>query len=100
MQAHEIYRNKVDDRTWLCWCVECNQRFEATRSDASFCSARCRVAFSRGAAKLDNQIMRMSMFGADLKASSAKYSKSEKLYQAMLALEKQIKSALANFQTE
>lgn len=100
MQAHEISRTKMDSRSYLCWCAECGARFEATRSDASFCSSRCRVAFSRGAAKLDNQILRMQMFAAGLRESSVKYSKSKKLYEAMLALDKQIRGALANFETE
>lgn len=100
MQGHEIDRDKVDDRSWLCWCAECGVRFEATRSDASFCSPRCRVAFSRAAAQLSNKIMRMNDFAADLVELSYKHSKSDQLYEAMLALDKQIRAALKNFEKE
>jgi endogenous inhibitor of DNA gyrase (YacG/DUF329 family) len=46
-QAHDTDRLKMDDRDYSVTCKGCGATFEATRSDASFCSARCRVRWSR-----------------------------------------------------
>jgi len=56
MQGQEANRIKFDDRDYRVICVCCGTKFEATRSDASFCSARCRVRWSRRPAQRLNAI--------------------------------------------
>lgn len=46
--------------SFKCTCRQCHKEFEAVRSTAKFCSASCRVAFSRG--KIDKQTKQVERF--------------------------------------
>lgn len=100
MQAHEIDRVKYDDRSYMCECAECGNQFEATRSDASFCSAKCRVAFSRRPAKRAAAIAGIEAFCHVVYEVSTKYSKNEGVFQAMLKLQRAVNNAVARFEKD
>jgi hypothetical protein len=45
MYPKRLYRRKAQLDSW--WCQWCDKEFQRIRSDARFCSARCRKAFQR-----------------------------------------------------
>lgn len=100
MQAHDVDRVKVDDRDYRCTCAQCGETFEARRSDASFCSSKCRVAFSREPKKLANAIESVDAFGRQVLAYSHKYSHNQRMFEAILELQKRVNTALANFEKD
>lgn len=99
MQAHDINRIKNDSRDYTCYCAECEKAFEATRSDASFCSSRCRVAFSRRPQKLQNALAALEQIAAQVNEMSNRYSKNQQVYEAVLELQRKIGKSLGNFES-
>lgn len=100
MQAHDIERTKYDDRSYICECAECGGRFEATRSDASFCSPKCRVAFSRRPVKMANAIKVIEAFCIVVSDYSTRYSRNEHVFQAMLKLQRAVNVAVSRFEKD
>lgn len=100
MQAHDVDRVKYDDRSYQVECAECGKHFEATRSDASFCSPKCRVAFSRRPAKLERACQIVDAFGERILALSRKYNRSDRMFQAMVILQRKVNTAVANFEKD
>jgi endogenous inhibitor of DNA gyrase (YacG/DUF329 family) len=98
MQAHDVDRVKIDDHSYNCECAECGKRFEASRSDASFCSPKCRVAYSRRPAKLAHAIEAVDAFGEQILDYSRRYSRNDRMFQAMVILQRKINAAVANFE--
>lgn len=99
MQGHDTDRRKIDDRDYRCECLQCGKSFEAQRSDASFCSPKCRVAFSREPKKLEHAIEAVDAFGEQILAYSHKYSRNDRMFQAMVILQRKINAAVANFES-
>lgn len=100
MQGHDVDRIKYDDRAYGCECAECGGRFEATRSDASFCSPKCRVAYSRRPAKLAHAVEAVDAFGEQILDYSHRYRRNDRMFQAMVILQRKINAAVANFESE
>lgn len=100
MQGQNADVTKMDDRDYRCVCHQCGQRFEAVRSDATFCSARCRVAFSREPKKLENAIDSLTVFGQQVLQYGERYKRNERMYQAMLNLQRKVNAAVAAFECE
>lgn len=98
MQSHDTERVKMDDRDYRVECVQCGQTFEARRSDASFCSARCRVAYSREPEKLNNQINAINAFGRSLWGIANKHKRNQRVYEAFKGLAKAVNQALQVFE--
>lgn len=98
MQGQDVDRTKYDDRSYMCECAECGCQFEATRSDASFCSPKHRVAFSRRPAKLAHAIEAVDAFGEQILAYSHKYGRNDRMFQAMVILQRKINAAVDNFE--
>lgn len=98
MQAQDTYRMKFNDRDWQVECANCGKMFEATRSDASYCSARCRVDASRAPKRLQHQIDMIDSFSRSLSGIAAKYRRNQRVYDAMLTLRKAVDNALAVFE--
>lgn len=98
MQAHDTNRTKFDSRDYRCECAECGQHFEATRSDASFCSTKCRVAFSRRPAKLRHAIEAVDAFCKQVNDYSTRYGRNDDMFKAMLKLQTAVGAAISRFE--
>lgn len=99
MRADTI-RTKVDDRCYLIECLYCGETFEATRADATYCSARCRVAASREPQRLENAIKALESYAISARQISQRYYRSPRVAEAMRRLHKEIEATLWNFETE
>lgn len=95
---HEVDSVKLDTRDYRVKCHQCGHEFEATRSDAAFCSARCRVACSREPARRASAIAGLKSSGSTARQIARKYRYSSDVYQAMLELRREIDAALATFE--
>lgn len=100
MQGHETERNLVWDGVYRVECLQCSKVFEASRCDATFCSARCRVAFSREPQKMRNAIDHMNGLQNMVDGYAKKYKRNQDVYEAMLALKKSLEFSLARFENE
>src|SRR4051812_4371465 len=74
MQAQDTDRTKFGDRDYSVICFNCGDTFEATRSDASFCSAKCRVAYGRRPAQRLKALDEMESMRLRIKELQHKYS--------------------------
>lgn len=100
MQGHDAWRTKVDDRTYQVDCFNCGKTFEAARSDASFCSPRCRVHFSRAPQRRRAALERLKAIANEVDTISRTYSRSQELFEAVQSLERRIAAALGNFEMD
>jgi hypothetical protein len=100
MQAHETDRIKHDARDWSIECVQCGRRFEATRSDASFCGVNCRVAYRREADKLLNFMHWLNTVASMILTGARKYRRNQQVYELMVKLQKDINAAVGLFETD
>lgn len=98
MQGHATERTKLDDWTWLVTCVQCGQKFESSRSDASFCSTKHRVAFSKEPQKKLNAIQSLEDEGYRLVNMAVKYKNDDEVFEAMKKLQERIKYAMSCFE--
>lgn len=100
MQGQDADRLKLGDRDYNVVCFQCGRNFEAARSDATFCSPRCRVAFSREPRKLENAIEHMNGLEKMLQKWAIKYSKNKRVYKAMASLRDAINASLTFFESD
>lgn len=100
MQGTDTDRVKQGDRDYSVQCADCGNWFEATRSDASYCSPKCRKHAHRAPIRKRNAIIALQMAGRSALSTAVRYKKSDEVYQEMLKLQKQINAALALFETE
>lgn len=92
---HDTDRVKVDDFTWRVQCVQCGTRFESRRSDASFCSAKCRVAYSREIKQFQRDLLNAEYAVQKLLDRPLRSDKSPH-YEVLTRLGKKIARALYN----
>lgn len=100
MQGTDTPRDKHDARDYSVKCANCGKWFEATRSDASYCSSNCRVHAHRAPARKKNAILGLQQAGYAAIETSRKYAHSDDVYKEMLYLRRQIAIALNQFETE
>lgn len=100
MQGKDADRIKIDDFTYSVVCYQCERQFEARRADASFCSARCRVAHSREPQKLENAIAFLNGCIYQLSNITSRYKRDKRVYDALLKLRRTIDNLLAEFETQ
>ena len=98
MQSPWTNRIKLNDRDWSIQCAECERWFEATRSDATFCSPRCRMAYSRRGEQLENFILMTNRIAENVLTNSHKFKRNKRVFEAMLRLQKDINAAVALFE--
>lgn len=98
MQGHDIERRRLDDNTWECECRQCGKWFESKRSDASFCSSRCRVNHSREPQKRLNAIEDLKSMQSRMSEIARKYRYDDEIFQIFLSVEKTVKYCQANFE--
>jgi len=97
---HDTDRTKFNSRDYSIVCFHCGQTFEATRSDASFCSAKCRVAYSREPQKLLNAIEELRAVELRLAYLSERYKRNTKMFAAVKSLAAAASAAAAAFEGE
>lgn len=98
MQGHDVDRVKLDDRCYRVECACCGKYFEATRSDASFCSSSCRVSFSREDDRRRKMIQSINNWGRSLERTAQKYRRNKEVFEAMLQLQRDVQFALSLFE--
>ena len=95
MQGHDTDRTKFDSRDYQVVCHQCGQTFEAKRSDATFCSPKCRVRFSREPQKLINAVEHINSMKFYTSDYAGRYSHNALVEEALLSLQRAIANALA-----
>lgn len=98
MQGHDTDRTKFDSRDYSVTCLECGGTFEAKRSDATFCTPKCRVRWSKRPEKLNNAIDALAGFGFNCKDIASRYPSNARVEAALIELRRQIDIALANME--
>jgi len=96
-QGRDVNRYRVEGG-WMVDCAYCGHTFESKRADASYCMPSHRVAASREDEKLNNYIEYLATIGREARSKADRYSRSDKLYKAMLELQSQIAAAVATFE--
>jgi len=100
MQAGDTDRVKLDDRCWSVQCANCNRWFEAARSDATYCSTRCRVHASRAPQRKLTAIADLQAMGRRANEVASTYKRSQDVYDQMVLLQAAIQRALNTFETD
>jgi len=95
---HDTDRTKFDDRDYSVVCFQCGETFEATRSDASFCSAKCRVAYGREPQKLQNAIDDLEAVELRIAYLTEKYKHNTKMFEAVKSLAVTVNAAVRSFE--
>lgn len=98
MQGHDTDRVKMGDKDWHVKCCQCENWFESTRSDASFCSTRCRINYNREPQKLENAIAHLEAQMIVIEQMAEKYKRNERVFEAMKALSKRVNYAVSIFE--
>lgn len=98
MQGHDTDRVKIDDWTWRVTCLQCGNTFESKRSDATFCSAKHRVAFSKEPQKRLNALQWIADEHYRLQNIAYKYKRDDEVFQAMKQLQAQLTYCLSIFE--
>lgn len=100
MARHETDRVHLREGEWDIKCVQCGKWFEASRSDASFCSPNCRVAYGREEQKMLNFIAWTNQVAASAFIGGKKYKRNKRVFEAMVKLQKDINAAIGLFEAE
>lgn len=87
MQGVDTDRVKLDDACWSIQCAECGKRFEAKRSDASFCSPACRKRWHQRPARKQAALADLSSMARRIRTYANEYSGSQDMLDALQALE-------------
>lgn len=93
MQGQDTDRVHMGDADWGVECFQCGKRFEAQRSDATFCSPKCRVAHSREPQKLLNAIKELENMRWRVINLAEKYKGNEQIGGALEGLKSAAASA-------
>jgi len=97
-QAVETQRLRIDDNTWEVECAFCGRSFTAARSDASFCCAKHRVAYSREPQKRANALEFIRSMGIQLEQMGTKYNTDDEVFKAMDNLRNKLTVILGEFE--
>jgi endogenous inhibitor of DNA gyrase (YacG/DUF329 family) len=97
MQGHDIDRTKMD------WgyemdCPQCGERFSSKRSDATFCSPKCRKASQREIERWNTWIDELDYKGEELVNVAKKFKTSKRMYASFLKLQRSLKIAIEEFE--
>lgn len=100
MQSIDTDRYPEPSGGWNVYCAHCQKQFHAKRSDASYCSANCRVGAAREVQKFEQELVWITGVGRKLLSLAIRYRRNKKLYATMKALHEVIGKALAIFENE
>lgn len=98
MQSPDTERIKHDARDYAVMCLQCDQPFEAKRSDATFCSANCRVAYSREPKKLENALLGLQSDIIRFRTLAYKYRRNQRVFEQFVLLQKELNGIIAIFE--
>jgi len=98
IDKNEVDRVRIDDFTWSVKCIKCGKTFYSRRSDACFCSARCRMRESREPQKRANALETLRYAGIDAERIAKKYRHDDEVYNAMKKLANELSYALSLFE--
>lgn len=98
MQGHDTERYKIDDWTYEVTCLQCGKKFESRRNDATFCSAKHRVAFGKEPQKRLNALKSIKDDGHRLINMAEKYKRDNEVFEAMKQLRDRLNYALSVFE--
>lgn len=91
---------KLDDKDYRVWCPECNQPFEAQRSDAVYCSGRCRTHAARAPQRLANTLAFLESLCFTLGNYGRQYKRNKLVFLAFQRLHIMIGHQMALFESE
>jgi len=94
----ETTRIHHDARVWLVYCAECNEQFEATRSDATFCSGKCRTHAARAPQRLANALSFIDGLNFTLTNYARQYKRNAYVFRAMQRLHACLSNCLLMFE--
>lgn len=99
MQGQDTDRIRIDDHTWSvkCWNDDCGRWFEATRSDATYCSQKCRQHAARAPQRRANALNKIDFMVLDLREIKNSYNHSQEFYDRMILLRKSLDGILDDF---
>lgn len=80
-------------------CEQCHRKFQSTRTDAKFCSARCRMAHSRSGDIFIADVTQLNRIAATLLQISQKYKDNQKMHEVMVSLRADLDAAINNFES-
>lgn len=98
MQAGDADRVKLDDHCWSVVCLNCGKTFEAQRSDATYCSGRCRTFYSRRQERKLAAIADLQAMGRRANAIADQYQHSTDVFDQMVLLKQAIDRATKSFE--
>lgn len=93
MQGKDADRTHMGEKDWQVVCYQCGKLFEAVRSDATFCSARCRVNHSREPQKLLNAIDQLESIRHQVLAIAEKYKHNSEIIKQLELLKNTVAAA-------
>jgi len=96
--THEVEKSVLRNGNYLVVCVQCGQPFEATRSDAAFHDAACRVNYRREQKRRKEEIESIEGYGRAILRLAEKYKNSEEAYRAALKAQAAVLAALNTFE--
>lgn len=97
MQGAETDRVRTETG-WRVQCAQCGTFFDSKRSDASYCSATCRVRAKREAEEFLRRIAWIEDAAQQMRRWSWEHRTSRRMYQAMQNSARVIAAALENFE--
>lgn len=109
MQAADTDRTKMDARSWVVQCANLDCRrgkngarktFEATRSDASYCSPNCRKYVHNAPKRKATALHKLQFAALDAQDIAKDFKHSQDVYDAMIVLYKSIGDSLKWFETD
>lgn len=100
MQAGDTDRIKVDDKCWHVQCANCSNWFYAQRSDATYCSARCRKYASRSPERKRAAMAELQLMGRTANRIAGQYHTSQDMFDQMVMLQKAIDRAIKSFEVK
>lgn len=89
---------KLDNRVWRVYCAECLEPFEASRSDAVYCSGKCRTHAARAPQRLANTLRFLNDLSFTLGNYSRQYKQSKVVFWAFQRLYNILGDQLKNFE--
>lgn len=92
----EPYR--VDDTGWRVKCVECGNEFDSKRSDAAYCSGKCRTHASRAPKRRATAIETLRIMCLEVTRISKSYRYDAEMFDCMVALKKTVEASTNRFE--
>jgi len=100
MQAQDTDRRNNGDGSWSVQCCVCERWFEAKRSDASYCSNRCRKTAHFAPQRLQAALEDLAYMAKRADEIAAKYHHNQAVFDQLAALRASLKASMGRIETE